>query len=476
MMAAMCLTLALVTLLVWLRQRSRLDYLAFCLIGVCVALFAAGEWNLMRADSPERYGDVLRWMQVVVFTGEISIALFMRAHLRSGRAWLFWSFCAARFVCLVLNFSSGANLNYLDVTDLHHVQIWGEPVAVGIGTTNPLQTFDDIANLLLLLFLVDGSVSAWRRGDRAQRRRVLVVGAPLSLFLLLAAGHASLLHHGLVEFPHIVTVTFLLVVVIMAYELGSDVLRAWDMEQELARRRSELAHLSRMATMGELSGALAHELNQPLSAILANAQAAQRHLAGDKPDFVEVRAILDDIVDSDRRAGEVIKRLKALFRKDEARYDPLDLNEVVHDVLRLTRGDLLLRRVAVDLDLAPQLPAVNGDRVQLQQVLMNFVVNSCDAMEKEAVNRRVLVQTASGGGEIIVTVSDNGKGIPDTDLQRIFDPFVSSKADGMGLGLAVCRRIISSHGGRLWATNNRPAGASLHFALRERSEHAALRS
>lgn len=468
MMAAMCLTLALVTLLVWLRQRSRLDYLAFCLLGVCVAAFAAGEWNLMRADSPQRYGDVLRWMQLVVFLGEINIALFVRAHLSAGRPWLFWFFCVARFAALVLNFVSGVNINYLEITELEYIPLWGDTVAVGVGPANPLQTVDDLVNLLLLWFLVDASVSAWRRGDGPQRRRVLVVGGSFSLFFLLAAGHAGLLHRGLVQFPHIVTVSFLLVVVIMAWQLGTDILRAAQVEEELARRRSDLGHLSRMAVMGELSGALAHELNQPLAAILSNAQAAQLQLSRSNPDLVEIRAIVDDIVDSNRRAGEVIKRLKALFRKGEAQHDALNLNDIVHDVLRLTRSDLLNRRIALDLDLAPQLPAVTGDRIQLQQVLMNLVVNSCDAMEAAAVDRRVIVRTArTRDGEIVVTVSDNGKGIPDGDLQRIFEPFVSTKADGMGLGLAVCRTIISSHGGRLWATNNQPSGASLHFALRE---------
>jgi signal transduction histidine kinase len=466
MMAAMCLTLALITLLAWLRQRSRLDYLAFCVLGVCVALFAAGEWNLMRAENPQRYGDVLRWMHVVIFIGEICIALFVQSHLKSGRPWLFWSFCAARSVALALNFSSGANINYLEVTELRYVQVLGDTIAVGVGETNPLQTFEDFTNLLLLLFLIDTSVSGWRRGDRALRRRVIVIGGSLSVFFLLAAGHASLLHRGLVQSPHVVTLSFLLVVVIMAYELGSDLLRAARMEEEMTQRRSELAHLSRMAVMGELSGALAHELNQPLAAILGNAQAAQRYLARGDVNLNEIRDMLADIVDSDRRAGEVIKRLRALFRKEEARHDALDLNEVVAEVLLLTRSDLISRRVVVDLDLAPQLPAVSGDRVQLQQVLLNFVVNGCDAMSGEAASCRLAVRTGLADARtVVVTVSDTGQGIPAADLERIFEPFVSTKADGMGLGLAVCRTIISAHGGRVWATNNSNVGASLHFAL-----------
>jgi C4-dicarboxylate-specific signal transduction histidine kinase len=295
---------------------------------------------------------------------------------------------------------------------------------------------------------------------------VLVIGGSLSLFFLLAAGHASLLHRGLVQWPHLVTVSFLLVVVIMAYELGSDILRAAHMEEEMTQRRSELAHLSRMAMMGELSGALAHELNQPLAAILGNAQAAQRHLARDGADLNEVREILADIVQSDRRAGEVIKRLRALFRKEETRHETLDLNEVVNEALLLMRSDLINRRVSVDLDLALELPPVIGDRVQLQQVLLNFVVNGCDAMGGETATRRLTVRTGlADAATVVVTVSDTGEGIPTGDLERIFEPFVSTKADGMGLGLAVCRTIISAHGGRVWAANNADGGAGLHCAL-----------
>jgi two-component system, LuxR family, sensor kinase FixL len=248
----------------------------------------------------------------------------------------------------------------------------------------------------------------------------------------------------------------------------TDIKRA---EAETALRRNELAHLSRVAMLGELSGSLAHELNQPLAAILSNAQAAQRILARGAGNLDEIREILKDIVEDDKRAGEVIKRLRALFRKEELRYRPLEINDVVLDVLRLMRSDLSNRDVTVSTELAAGLPRVEGDPIQLQQVLLNLVMNGCDAMDGAPGERRLTLRTAAADGEVEVSVADRGPGIPPADLQRIFDPFVSTKSDGMGLGLAVCRTIVDAHAGRLWAANNGDRGASFHFTLPAKREN-----
>ena len=237
-------------------------------------------------------------------------------------------------------------------------------------------------------------------------------------------------------------------------------------EADAARQRDELAHLSRVAMLGELSGSLAHELNQPLSAILSNAQAAQRFLARDPPQLDRVTEILADIVKSDKRAGAVITRLRALLRKEEAQHRPVDMNEVVQEVLALMRSDFLNRRVSVRTELAPQLPAVSGDRVQLQQVLLNLLINGCDAMAGSERQRDLVVRSESApGGSVKVSVADRGTGIPPEDLERIFEPFVTTKPQGMGLGLAVCRSIVKAHGGRLWAANNLGGGATINVEL-----------
>jgi PAS domain S-box-containing protein len=238
-------------------------------------------------------------------------------------------------------------------------------------------------------------------------------------------------------------------------------------ELEIAQQRNELAHLSRVTMLGELSGSLAHELNQPLTAILSNAQAAQRFLAQDQADLDNVREILKDIVTEDKRAGEIIRRLRLLLRKGEVQQQPLDANEVVQEVLKLVRSDLVNHGVAAQVELAPGLPAIKADRVQLQQVLLNLVMNACDAMSGCPVGARdLVVRTGPAGGEgVCISIADHGAGIAPDKLDRVFEPFFTTKPQGMGLGLAVCRTIISAHGGKLWVANNPDQGATFHVVL-----------
>jgi len=252
--------------------------------------------------------------------------------------------------------------------------------------------------------------------------------------------------------------------------------RAEMMADELRR---ELTHLSRVETIGELSGALAHELNQPLAAILSNAQAAQRLLAMDPAKVDQVREALDDIMVDDERAGLVIRRLRGMLKRSEAQAQLVDLNEAIRDILELARGDLVARGVSVSAELQPGIPTVIGDRVQLQQVLLNLILNGCDAMAGLArEQRRLTVATASADGDGVgIVVADRGTGISGGDVEKIFQPFVTTKHDGLGLGLAICRTIVDAHGGRLWATNNPDAGATLHVMLPSAmSPHRAARA
>ena len=240
-------------------------------------------------------------------------------------------------------------------------------------------------------------------------------------------------------------------------------------EMEAARQRQDLAHFARVTTLGELSCSLAHELSLPLTSILSNAQAAQRFLAGDVVDLNEVREILDDIVAEDQRAGEVIQRLRLLLKKGQPQKHcaDVDLNEVVQDTLKLMRHDLMNRDVTVDTELAQNLPTVTGDRVQLQQVLLNLVLNACEAMtDLDSLERQLLVVTKlEDGSAVHVSVIDDGGCIPGEEMKRVFEPFFTTKEQGMGLGLSVCRTIINAHRGKIWATNNAGCGATFHFRL-----------
>jgi signal transduction histidine kinase/integral membrane sensor domain MASE1 len=247
----------------------------------------------------------------------------------------------------------------------------------------------------------------------------------------------------------------------------TDVTERKRVELEAQRSRQELAHFTRVSTMGELTASLAHELSQPLSGILTNAQAAQRLLAAPSPDLVEIQAILSDIVDDDRRAGEVIQRLRDLLRKSDQALVPLDLNVLIRDVARLLTSDAVIRNVGIVLDLHPGPLVIRGDRVQLQQVILNLLLNAMEAMtEDHGLDRTIVVKTEKAEVDAVhVAVQDAGSGLgPDAGLQ-IFEPFYTTKPAGMGMGLSIARSIVQSHGGLIWAANNPTRGATFHIAL-----------
>jgi two-component system, LuxR family, sensor kinase FixL len=595
MMSAASLTLGVIHLYVWSKGRSHYSHLLFFALAASASAFGAFELAMMHAQTPADYAATLRRAHVPLALFVLSIVWFVYFYFDAGRTWLAYAISAVRLLALGLNFVTGANINFREVSSLDQVVLWGGAVVAGpVGVANPWVVVPQIGNLLLMAFVVDASITLWRRGDPDTRQRAIVVGGSLVACIAAIAGFAALIIFGLVHAPTIVMPGAFIVVLAMGYELSRDLIagaklaaqlliseqrfravvesapnaillvddkgaialanaqaeavfgyqraelaaksvelliperlrgphvglrasyardprtRAMGsgrelfgcrkdggefpvevalspmpteegsfvlasvvditerhaLERAMARQRDELAHLSRVAMLGELSGSLAHELNQPLTAILSNAQAAQRFLAQTPPRVDKLAEILVDIVKSDHRAGAVIQRLRSLLRKEEAERHPLDINEMVEESLHLMRSDLLNRHVTVRSEFAESLPAVSGDRNQLQQVLLNFVMNGCDAMEGMDVDRRLLVRTQmTAQGNVEVAVADRGTGIPAADLERIFEPFVTSKLKGMGLGLAICRSIVEAHGGRLWASNNPDRGATFHFEL-----------
>jgi PAS domain S-box-containing protein len=254
-----------------------------------------------------------------------------------------------------------------------------------------------------------------------------------------------------------------------AVMIWTDITQRKQADAQARTQHEQLAHLGRVAVLGELSAAFAHELNQPLMSILGNGEAALQHLDRPQADLGEIRSMLKDIVADDMRAAEVIKRLRALLTRGEISRQPVDLNHVIRDVLELTRADLATRQVNATLELDPYLPLALGDRVQLQQVIMNLIGNACEAMSaSDAGNRKLTVSTRfdSGSCDITCAVRDNGSGIAAEDLERIFHPFVTTKSAGMGMGLAICRSIVEAHGGRLRAENAVDGGARFTFTAK----------
>jgi two-component system sensor kinase FixL len=236
---------------------------------------------------------------------------------------------------------------------------------------------------------------------------------------------------------------------------------------ELERNRRDLAHLTRVSTVGQLTSSLAHELNQPLTAILSNVQAAQRFLTADPIDLDEVREILNDIVQADYRASEVIRRIRAVVKKGDLEVVSLDLAGIIRDVVLLVRSDAIVRGTRVTLEIEDDLPSVRGDKVQLQQVMLNLLLNAFDAMSGVPSVDRVVSVTLmrESRNTVCIAIKDRGHGLTADKLDKIFKPFFTSKPQGLGLGLSISRTIIDMHHGRLWAENNIDRGATFFVAL-----------
>ena len=588
-----CLTLALMYLAVWCRERESFVRLLFSCIAASAALIAAYELQLIRADTSEEYCAILRWRAVPVWVLVLSLVGFTRLYLRAGRSWLAWSACSLKTLTLIINFVFTPSLYYLEITALRQLSWGGEEASIVLGTPNPWSLLNQVTLLLLLVFFADATITVWRRGDR---QRALIVGGTTTFFGAMVMAQFALVVWGIIQAPLFGSFAYLGIVVALGYQLCDDAVRAAHLASELqigeerfrrvveaapnamimvnqegqitlanqqaektfgypreellgrpiemlvperlrsghqgfrhdylcdpqarpmgagrelfgrrkdgtevpveiglspihtskgllvlasivditerklaeleaARQRHDLAHLARVTALGELSSSLAHELTHPLTAILSNAQAAQRFLADDDVDLDEVREILNDIVTQDQRAGEVIHSLRLMLKKGELQEhcDDVDLNEVILDVVNLMRSDLINRNVTLDTDLAQKLPAITGDRVQLQQVLLNLALNGCEAMaDYNSSERRLLIASQWENGTVRVSVSDSGSGIPGEKMEQVFERFFTTKKEGMGLGLSICRTIINAHRGKIWATNNGGCGATFHFSL-----------
>ncbi len=598
MIASACFTLAGINFLVWCRNRKAWANLLFSLTAISTGAFAFCELWMMRAETPAEFATVLKWGHVAVWLLVVSLVWFVRLYLKTGRAWLAWMTCGLRTLALVLNFLTGQNLNYREITRLQHIPFLGETVQIAEGVPNPWMLVGQLSLVLLFLFAADSSVTAWRRGNR---RSALTVGGSTVFFTLVSAVQSLVVFWGIVQAPISASLSFMGLIAVMGYELSHETLRASQLvlelqaseaglreseqrmivavdaanfgiwvrdlarneiwatdkwralfgfgkaeqlelgailqrvhpedrdavslvltktiegdgryeleyrlrlpngqsrwiasrgraefddagkpilvrgvshditerkvaEQETRNLREEIAHAGRVSMMGQLASALAHEINQPLGAILRNAEAAELFMQDASPDLDEIRAILADIRKDDQRAGSVIDRMRGLLKRHNLDKSPLEVADLVGDVGGLVRADAAARHVKLDVVVPGGLPPVRGDRVHLQQVLLNLIINGMDAVdEANRRDRRVSVTASLDGSQAVeIAVSDTGDGIPTDRLARVFDPFFTTKQSGLGMGLSISRTIIEAHGGRLWSENNNDGGATFRFTL-----------
>ena len=310
MIAATSLTLGFVHLLVWWQNREKRERLWFFFMTLGIACMAICELAIMKAKTPEEFGMALRWIHLPTWFVFVAIIGFILFYLKTGRYWLAVTVIGLRTVSLVLNFALDPNINYIEITGLRQISYFGDSVATAIGRPNPLMMVAQAGLVALLIFVVDASIRAWRQGEK---RRVLLTGGSMSFFVTMGTFSAILSLWQVIDIPVGASLFFMGMILLMAFDLSLETKRAAILEVELRdtqeSKYKEVTHLSRVATLSELSVSLAHEMNQPLAIILSNAQAAQKILARKAPDVAEIKEILDEIVSENLRASETTKRI-----------------------------------------------------------------------------------------------------------------------------------------------------------------------
>lgn len=466
MIASASLTLGLVHALVWWQHREKLDRLFFALLAVSTAWFAYFEWTALHAKSAENYATGFRWLQLPTWCMVAFLIGYVLTHLRAGNWWIAGLAVGLRTLSVVLNFFVVPSLHFVEITGLEHVVIMGAKVTLPVGSPSLLMLVPHASLVCLLIFVAGAALTVWRRGER---RRAVLVGGSIVFFVLLAALQTILGFWQIAKVPPGGSLFFLALLFVTALELSMETTRVKALSAELretqASSREQVAHLSRVATFGEISVALAHEMNQPLGIILSNAQAAQRLLAKDPPDLSEVRAILADIVSENQRTSEVVARMRALLRRSEVNHESIDLGEICVQVIAIMRVTLRDHGVAVTHEAAGAPVLVSADRVQLQQILLNLMLNACEAMSSQPASTRQLhIHTRREGAHALLSVADSGPGLP-PNVDQIFQPFYTTKPRGLGMGLAICRSIATSHQGDLVASANANGGATFQLTL-----------
>ena len=467
--AVATMTLAAVHGLAWLLDRRNLASLMFCCLAIAVAGVASTDIGVMHANTAAEYGRWIRWEHVPAFAYFAAYVLFVRLYLGTGRVWLASTIISLRLLVLVVNFLVYPNFNFQSITSLRQMSFLGERISViGEATVRSWQWIPQLTVLLTTAFVIDAAIQCWRTGGREAQRKSLVVAYGMALPLSITLIAIQLVTMRLVRIPQPATPGFTVTLLVMSFELARSVAVSRKAQEEVAQLRVDLARAERVNALGQLASALAHEISQPLDAIQLNSEAAEMHLNSENPDLRELRSIVTDIKRDDKRAGAIIDRVRALIKRRKVEFEPFSVGEVLQDVIALVQHETHSAGFSLNYMIDPGLPDLWGDRVQISQVLLNLILNAMEALQDRSKDsRRIDISARTIGDHANIAVSDNGPGIASVHLERIFDPLFSTKADGMGMGLAISRTIVHSHGGSLRAQNRSDGGgATFTFTLR----------
>ena len=470
MIAASCLTIGIIHLLAWVRLRRAWTSLLLANLALTSAIFVGCHIAIMQVRTPGDAVVLLRWTYVPLSWALVSLVLFIRQYLGTGRDWLLWGTLVLRGISLAVNFVVPGSLIFQTVTAIQPVTILGQQVSVPIGITSPWMVLGNVSAALFVVYLVDASIAAWRRGSK---RPAMVVAGLLVPALLVALVRAVIVSRGgpSLPSPFLVSLLPLGAMLVMSFALSGELLRAEVLARELRESHermgaaaTELDRVSRLTAMGEFAAALAHETIQPITAMILEAKSSLYALNASGANIEDARAGLRSIVDAGQRAAQVIQRNRELFRHRTVRTLPLKINEVIVEGRSLAGWRLHDSRVSIEMMLASGLPTISGDRIELQQVLLNLIANAIDAVDGRP-NARVWIRSSQEADAVRVEIGDNGVGLGDVDTSRMFSLSYTTKPNGTGVGLSVSRAIVDAHGGRIWAEPNAEGGASFFFSL-----------
>ena len=471
MCAGACATIGLTQGLLGLREDGRRAYLLSAAMSLAACATALVELAMMKSDDVASYARLIQWENFTVGALLVSLVWFVHLRLGSRRARLAMLITVLWIASLVINVVSSHSIVFsaIDRLDVYATP-WGEVYAVAVGEASPWVLVPNIASLLIVAYVADAGLCSWRDGER--RRAVLVAGSAV-VFMLLGGIHAPLVDIGWLKMPYMISFAYLAIVFAFAYELADSGRQAALLANERAQALSAVreAHqdfdrLARASILGELVTGIAHELNQPLAAILTNAQTAKRMLSAPEPDLAEFRAILEDVIRDDKRAGEVIHHLRAMLEKRPSQREPVRLAALLRETTDLLHADLQASRIQVTLDADDPTWQVEADRVGLQQVLLNLLSNAIRALgQVPEARRRLYISLRRHGEALSLCIADSGPGIAQEVRAHLFDAFHTSRSGSMGMGLALCKRIVEAHGGTIEAVDRGGGGAEFHVTL-----------
>ncbi len=467
MIAAASGILALLNLFLWLQDRRAWVFLLFAVMAFGAAAVSLLEMFLFSSPDPVRNDQLITWHTVAIAVVLIPMVWSVRTYLPSARVWAAFLISLMWGIGLLINFLMPGNLIFSEITAVdQRMTFWGDTFYVPKGTPNEWKWLPDLTVVLIPLYMID---AFWRGRNSSKGSSSLVITIGVVMFVVLAGAHAMLVDFGVINSPYMIGAAFLFMVLSLTWDYAREVVRARVLEVELAQAHLETERLMRANQLGEVAGAIAHELKQPLTAMLFGAQAAQKFLARTEPDLDEIRDILADIVRDDKRARDIITNMWSMLAEESVPEEIFDPKSAIQEVIDITSKELDQNGVAVQFKTTGKLQEITGHRAAFQQVVFNLILNALHAIKESSCSEReIQISLAEEHDGVEMEVRDSGPGISEEVLQQLFKPFVTTKKGGLGMGLVISRRIVEAHGGRMTAWNVEGGGASFLIWLPER--------